>query len=67
MTGVAAENEIAQMLESRPISLPLAKPPALNPPGGGAIRGIDEKFAVDPVTGADHPGEPETIRGLERA
>jgi hypothetical protein len=52
MAGVAADNEIAQIPESRPISLPLAKPPALSLPKGGAIRGIGEKFAVDPVTGA---------------
>jgi hypothetical protein len=52
MAGVVADNEIAQIPESRTISLPLAKPPALSLPKGGAIRGTGEKFAVDPVTGA---------------
>lgn len=58
MAGVAADNEIAQIPESRPISLPLAKPPTLSLPEGVAIRGIGEKFAVNPVTGAGSMSAP---------
>jgi hypothetical protein len=38
MAGVAPDSEIAQILESRPISLPIAEPPALSLLKGGAIR-----------------------------
>jgi hypothetical protein len=53
MADVAAENELAQVPESRSTSLPPVKPPAVSlPKGGGAIRGIGEKFAANPATGA---------------
>ena len=53
MADVAAENEPAQIPGSRSTSLPLTEPPTLSlPKGGGAIRGIGEKFAADPATGA---------------
>ena len=52
MTDVAPENGLAQIPESRSTSLPLTEPPTLSlPKGGGAIRGIGEKFAANPVTG----------------
>ena len=58
MAGVAAENEIAQIPESRSISLLPAKPPTLSLPMGGAIRGIDEKFVANPMVGAGSTSVP---------
>ena len=51
-----AATEIAQSLRESdarlPASGPSPSPPAISlPKGGGAIRGLGEKFAANPVTG----------------
>ena len=48
MAGVAMENEIAQITESRFISVPPAKLPTLSLPMGDAISGIGEKTRRQP-------------------
>jgi len=42
----------AQSNHSQVASLPLSPPQLSLPTGGGAIRGIGEKFAANPVTGS---------------
>jgi RHS repeat-associated protein len=60
MTNVATENE-ARGLESRSESPAPVKPPVVSlPRGGGAIRGIGEKFAANPVTGTGSMNIPIT-------
>jgi hypothetical protein len=39
-------------------------PPAINLPTGGAIRGIGEKFAANPVTGTGSMSGPKVSRSV---